>query len=125
MRRWLRWGLYLLAFLVAWPIVMTLVYAVVPPPFSNIMLLRALGGAGIDRQWVSLENMSPNLPRAVIASEDARFCEHRWRGLAGVPGRDRGRLDKDEAPSPRRLDDSHADGQEPVPVGLAVSPSAS
>ena len=85
MARVLRWGLYLLAFLAAWPLVMTLVYAIVPPPVSNIMLLRALGGAGIDKQWVALEDISPNLPRAVIASEDAR-CR-----LAGVPGRHRRR----------------------------------
>lgn len=97
-RRYLRWGLYLLAFVLAWPIVMTLVYALVPPPVSNIMLLRALGGAGIDRQWVSLEEISPNLPRAVISSEDARFCEHRgvdWREFQGVI---EDAMDKDEAP---------------------------
>lgn len=97
-RRYLRWGLYALAFVLAWPIVMTLVYALVPPPVSNIMLLRALGGAGIDRQWVSLEEISPNLRRAVISSEDARFCEHRgvdWREFQGVI---EDAMDKDEAP---------------------------
>ncbi len=98
MARVLRWGLYLLAFLAAWPLVMTLVYAIVPPPVSNIMLLRALGGAGIDKQWVALEDISPNLPRAVIASEDARFCEHRgvdWREFQGVI---EDALEKDEGP---------------------------
>jgi monofunctional biosynthetic peptidoglycan transglycosylase len=98
MRRILRWGFYLLAFLLAWPVVMTLVYALVPPPVSNLMLLRALGGAGIDKQWVSLEEISPNLARAVISSEDARFCEHRgvdWREFQGVI---EDALDKDEAP---------------------------
>lgn len=97
-RRLLRWGLYGLAFLIAWPIVMTLVYAVIPPPVSNIMLLRALGGAGIDRQWVSLDEISPALPRAVISSEDARFCEHHgvdWREFQGVI---EDAMDKDEAP---------------------------
>ena len=75
-RRLFKWLFYCVLALVAWPVVMTLVYAVVPPPVSNIMLLRAINGAGIDRQWVSLDEMSPNLPRAVISSEDARFCEH-------------------------------------------------
>ena len=96
--RALRWGLYLLAFLAAWPVVMTLVYAILPPPVSNIMLLRALGGAGIEKQWVALEDISPNLPRAVIASEDARFCEHRgvdWREFQGVI---EDALEKDEGP---------------------------
>ena len=75
-RRWLRWIFYAAAFVVAWPLVLTLVYTVVPPPVSNLMLLRALSGNGIDRQWVSLDEISPNLPRAVISSEDARFCQH-------------------------------------------------
>ncbi|MFM8747398.1 MAG: monofunctional biosynthetic peptidoglycan transglycosylase [Aestuariivirga sp.] len=96
--RALRWALYGLGFLVAWPIVMTLVYAVAPPPFSNVMLLRALGGAGIDKQWVSLDEMSPWLPRAVIASEDARFCQHRgvdWIEFQSVID---DALERDEAP---------------------------
>ncbi len=94
----MRWGLYGLGFLVAWPIVMTLVYAVVPPPVSNLMLLRALTGNGIDKQWVALEDISPWLPRAVISSEDARFCGHGgvdWIEFQGVID---DALDKDEAP---------------------------
>jgi monofunctional biosynthetic peptidoglycan transglycosylase len=96
--RWLRWGVYVLGFLVAWPIVMTLVYAVVPPPFSNIMLLRALSGNGIDKQWVSLDDMSPALPRAVISSEDARFCEHNGVDWIEFQGVIEDAMDKDEAP---------------------------
>lgn len=86
-RRLLRWGLYLVAFLIAWPLVMTLVYTVVPVPVTNLMLLRSLHGAGIDKQWVNLENISPWLARAVITSEDARFCEHwgvDWHEFQGV-----------------------------------------
>jgi len=97
-RRLLRWGAYVLLALLACPLVLTLVYAVVPPPVSNIMLLRALGGAGIDKQWASLEDISPRLVSAVISSEDARFCEHRgvdWREFQGVI---EDALDKDEAP---------------------------
>lgn len=97
-RRLMRWGFWLLAFLVAWPVVMTLVYAVVPPPFSNVMLLRALSGSGIDRQWVSLGDISPNLPRAVISSEDARFCEHRGVDWVEFQGVIEDALDQDEAP---------------------------
>jgi monofunctional glycosyltransferase len=86
-RRYLRIGGYVLAALIAWPIVMTVVYTVVPPPFSNVMLLRALSGNGIKKDWVGLDEISPHLPRAVITSEDARFCEHRgvdWTEFQGV-----------------------------------------
>jgi monofunctional biosynthetic peptidoglycan transglycosylase len=55
---------------------MTLVYAMVPPPFSNLQLQRVLSGNGITKNWVSLAEISPALPRAVVSSEDARFCQH-------------------------------------------------
>lgn len=97
--RLLRWGVYMLGFVVAWPIVMTLVYAVVPPPVSNIMLLRALSGNGIDKQWVSLEDMSPWLPRAVISSEDARFCQHNGVDWIEVQGVIDDAMDNDEGPT--------------------------
>jgi monofunctional biosynthetic peptidoglycan transglycosylase len=79
-------------------VVMTLVYAVVPPPVSNIMLLRALSGNGIEKDWVSLENISPNLPRAVISSEDARFCEHWGVDWAEFQGVIEDALEEGEAP---------------------------
>jgi len=52
------------------------VYRFVNPPFSSLMVLKWLGGTSIQRQWVPLERISPNLMRAVIASEDGRFCSH-------------------------------------------------
>ena len=73
---------------IAFPFAMTMVYAVVPPPVSNVMILRLFTGNGMKKDWVSLAQISLNLPRhAVIASEDARFCEHRgvdWIELQGV-----------------------------------------
>lgn len=87
LRRILRRAFYAAVFLVAWPLVMTLVYAVVPPPVSNIMLLRALSGNGVDKDWTRLDHISPHLPRAIITAEDARFCEHSgvdWREFQEV-----------------------------------------
>ncbi len=86
-KAWQRALAYAAAFIVAWPVVMTIVYAVVPPPFSNLMLLRVFSGNGINKQWVPLDQMSPQLARAVITSEDARFCEHSgvdWIEFQGV-----------------------------------------
>lgn len=74
--RWLVWIKRIAAILVAWPLVMTLVYGVVPVPISNVMVLRLFSGNGLHKDWVSLDQMSPDLPRAVIASEDQRFCSH-------------------------------------------------
>jgi monofunctional biosynthetic peptidoglycan transglycosylase len=84
---WLKRGVYTCLVLAAIPMLLTLVYAVVPPPISNVMLLRLITGNGLDKTWVSLDQMSPWLPRAVITSEDARFCEHNgvdWIEMQGV-----------------------------------------
>jgi len=61
--------------LVALP-VLVLVYRFVPVPLTPLMVLRQLQGWGLEKQWVDYEQLSPQLRRAVIASEDARFCGH-------------------------------------------------
>ena len=52
------------------------VYRFIDPPMSNLMIWQRLAGMEISHQWVPLSRISPNLVRAVIASEDARFCQH-------------------------------------------------
>jgi monofunctional biosynthetic peptidoglycan transglycosylase len=61
--------------LIALPVVV-LVYRVVPAPLTPLMVLRSIEGEGMVKDWVDYEAISPNLRRAVIASEDARFCTH-------------------------------------------------
>jgi monofunctional glycosyltransferase len=74
--RWQKWLMGVVGCIAAWPIVMTLVYGVLPPPISNVQITRLFSGNGLNKKWVSLDNISPNLYRAVISSEDARFCTH-------------------------------------------------
>ena len=45
-------------------------------PVSTLMVWRRLTGAPVSRQWIDLHAMSPYLPRAVVAAEDAHFCKH-------------------------------------------------
>lgn len=73
---WQRWVMGIAGTLLAWPVVMTLVYGVLSPPISNLMIARLFTGNGLHKQWVDLDQMSPNLVRAVLSSEDARFCLH-------------------------------------------------
>ena len=80
------------------PFVLTVIYTVAPPPVSNIMLLRAVSGNGISKDWVSLDEMSPYLAASVLSSEDARFCSHwgvDWTEMQGVID---DLLDDDEGP---------------------------
>lgn len=60
---------------VAAVLLLTLLYSVVPP-VSTLMLARWLTLRGVERTAVSLDDISPFVPRAVISSEDGRFCQH-------------------------------------------------
>jgi monofunctional biosynthetic peptidoglycan transglycosylase len=64
-------------------------YAITPfyafgEPVSTVMLWRRMTGARVERIYVSLARISPNLPLAVIVAEDGRFCEHYGVDLAGI-----------------------------------------
>lgn len=57
------------------------------PPISTLMMARVLTGRQVEREYVALKRISPNLVRAVIAGEDGRFCEHRgvdWVAMRNV-----------------------------------------
>ncbi len=75
-RRILRWAARALAVLAGLWLVLIVLYRWVDPPLTPLMLIRYPVEGRIDRQWVPLAAMSRELPRAVIASEDNRFCEH-------------------------------------------------
>lgn len=53
-----------------------LVFRFVDPPTSAVMLRDRLAGAQVRHRWTPIDDVSTNLIRAVISSEDARFCSH-------------------------------------------------
>ena len=55
---------------------MIALYRFFPPPVTPLMLIRAAESAPIRKQWVAYQHIAPALARAVVASEDARFCQH-------------------------------------------------
>lgn len=68
--------LVLLCLLLALPLAAALLFRVVDPPLTPLMLMRKIEGDGMTRHWVSLERISPHLMRAVMAGEDTKFCRH-------------------------------------------------
>lgn len=68
-------ALLVVAMIAAVPFVLTALYAVVDPP-SLTVLRRAVGGSPVSQRLVPLEEIAPAAARAVIVSEDARFCLH-------------------------------------------------
>ena len=57
---------------------------VAPVPGTFLMAQRTIEGEKIRRKMVSLDDISPNLVRAVIAGEDTRFCEHNGLDVAAI-----------------------------------------
>ncbi|MBN9019211.1 MAG: monofunctional biosynthetic peptidoglycan transglycosylase [Rhizobiales bacterium] len=67
----------------ALPVVLTPLYAVVPP-VSTLMLWSAITFQGMERDWVSFDEIAPVMVNSVIMSEDGRFCQHNgvdWQQL--------------------------------------------
>lgn len=96
-RRAARWLLIGFATYAGMVCVLILAYSFVNPPISALMVLRSLGGRAVTRTWVPMNKISPHLARAVILSEDARFCSHwgiDWSevGAAVEDAQARGRL---------------------------------
>jgi monofunctional glycosyltransferase len=68
------------------PPALLLVYRFLPVPLTPLMVIRLAAGEGLRKDWVSLDEVAPALPQAVIAAEDNRFCEHfgfDWQELEG------------------------------------------
>jgi len=57
-------------------IVWVLAYWVVPVPATVPMIRDLVAGKTVKRDWTSFNNIDPDLARAVVAGEDAKFCEH-------------------------------------------------
>jgi len=62
--------------LVFGPVILLVLYRVVPPPITPLMVIRLFEGEGINKEWTPLEEMQPSLPKLVIAAEDNTFCSH-------------------------------------------------
>jgi monofunctional biosynthetic peptidoglycan transglycosylase len=63
-------------------ILAVIVFKWVPVPFTPLMFIRNIEQwsqgkpATLTHQWVSMDNISPNLAKAVVVSEDQKFSEH-------------------------------------------------
>lgn len=51
-------------------------YRFVNPPMSSLMLQQWISGQAIAQTWADIDQISPQVVRAVLLSEDGRFCDH-------------------------------------------------
>ncbi|MBU0555134.1 MAG: monofunctional biosynthetic peptidoglycan transglycosylase [Alphaproteobacteria bacterium] len=69
----MRWLLMLVLAFVGLSLLQVLVYKFVPVPVTITMLMDE---NGITKDWTPLSDIDPDMPRAAIAGEDAKFCQH-------------------------------------------------
>jgi monofunctional biosynthetic peptidoglycan transglycosylase len=82
-RRWLRWILLLPVTVAAFTVLQVATLRFVDPWFSSFMAIRQMEavaegdfGFRIAYDWRDLDDISPNLPVALVAAEDQRFADH-------------------------------------------------
>ncbi len=76
-RPWLRRiAVVLFAFLLPLPVLYLLIFRFVPVPFTPQMALDAVTFQPVHQSWRAYDDISPNLTRAVVGSEDQNFCNH-------------------------------------------------
>lgn len=80
----MRWLLRAALVLVLLSILWVLATRWLDPPTTAIMVRDRVQGIAVQQQWADLDAISRHLPRAVIASEDSRFCQHRGFDLDAI-----------------------------------------
>ena len=89
-RRIYRWTYRLIGAFVIASVSLVVIYRFVDPPVTPLMLIRPLEGIGngelvwVKKKWVALADIDPDVVRAVVAAEDARFFQHTgidWKAI--------------------------------------------
>lgn len=75
-RQVLRWPLRLAFYAAVAAGIWVASYRAIDPPGGYYMAREWLRLGKIEREWADLSAMSPHLPRAALAAEDAGFCGH-------------------------------------------------
>lgn len=75
-RRLLRRVMRILVLVAVGVVVWVGAYRFINPPVTLLIASEWVRLGDVERKWVRIEDMSPHLPRAAMAAEDARFCDH-------------------------------------------------
>ncbi|MEM7597606.1 MAG: monofunctional biosynthetic peptidoglycan transglycosylase [Pseudomonadota bacterium] len=83
--RWvLRWTFRLTILAIVIAVLIITAHSVMTPPKTYYMRQEAKRLGEIDYVWVSYEEIAPVMARAVVAAEDANFCEHWGFDMAAI-----------------------------------------
>jgi monofunctional biosynthetic peptidoglycan transglycosylase len=75
-RAFFGWLMRIVMGLILFSILWVLAYRFVPPPVTATMLGDLFAGRGIEKDWMSLDEMDRDMVRAAIGAEDSKFCQH-------------------------------------------------
>ena len=78
---WL-WRIILALFLLS--IFLVVAYRFIPPPLTATMVGDFVAGRGVEKDWMSLDEMDRDMVRAAIAAEDSKFCQHSGFDLEAI-----------------------------------------
>jgi monofunctional biosynthetic peptidoglycan transglycosylase len=74
----------LMLLFVATSLIAVVVFKYVPVPITPYQIINLFSGDGLNKDWVSYDDVSPYFYRALIVAEDARFYSHNgidWRAV--------------------------------------------
>ena len=84
LRRGLKWLGRGLGAVAAFYAVLVLLFSIVPPPINLYQLGETWRLGGIEKDWVSWEEIAPVMGRSAVAAEDANFCNHWGFDMAAI-----------------------------------------
>lgn len=84
LRRALRWIWRGLKAVTALYAVLILLFWIVPPPINLYQIGEAWRLGGIEKDWVSWDDIAPAMGRSAVAAEDANFCNHWGFDMAAI-----------------------------------------
>jgi monofunctional glycosyltransferase len=84
LRRIRRFVTKALVVIAAFYAVLIFLFSFLPPPINIYQAQEAWRLGGISKDWVSWDEISPEVPRAVAAAEDANFCLHWGFDMAAI-----------------------------------------
>jgi monofunctional biosynthetic peptidoglycan transglycosylase len=75
-RRGLRWLWRGVLGIAAFYLVLILLFSFLPPPGNIYQWQESWRLGGIERDWVNIDEIAPEMGRSAVAAEDANFCLH-------------------------------------------------
>ena len=79
-----RWGWRLFVAAVVFVVCVVVLYAFVNPPATIYIMTESWRLEDTRREWRDFETISPNMAHAIVAAEDANFCNHWGFDMAAI-----------------------------------------